>query len=239
MVKPRGIILYQGPSKLDGEPIVVIATLQTNNPKTGNMVQTYIIRSDINPVEVSKQALDGSICGNCPQRWSKGGACYVNIGQAPNSIYKAYKRGVYPLFNSDHLKYFAGRKLRLGAYGDPAAVPIEAMLPVLHVVDGWTGYTHQLRHKGFDSRWLDYCMVSADTPRQADVAIKRGGRYFRVTKELDLRENEIECLADSKGINCADCLKCDGAFNTSANIVIAVHGSRSKRFLNNDIIARG
>jgi hypothetical protein len=38
--KLRGVILYDGPSMLDGEPIVVIATLETSNRKTGQMVQT-------------------------------------------------------------------------------------------------------------------------------------------------------------------------------------------------------
>jgi hypothetical protein len=64
--KEKGFILYEGKSVLDGAPIVYIATLSTSNRKTGDMVQTWILRSDINPVEASKQKLDASICGNCP-----------------------------------------------------------------------------------------------------------------------------------------------------------------------------
>ena len=43
--KPRekGYILYEGPSALDGAPIVVIATMETSNAKTGAMVQTWIL----------------------------------------------------------------------------------------------------------------------------------------------------------------------------------------------------
>jgi len=36
--KLNGVVLYEGPSMLDGEPIVVIATLKSSNIKTGNMV---------------------------------------------------------------------------------------------------------------------------------------------------------------------------------------------------------
>jgi hypothetical protein len=50
--KFTGVILYQGASALDGAPIVVIANriaAASTNSKTGAMVQTFIIRSDIDP----------------------------------------------------------------------------------------------------------------------------------------------------------------------------------------------
>src|SRR3546814_4866747 len=46
--KVAGVILYEGPSKLDGKPIAVIASglaKASRNTKTGAMVQTYIIRT--------------------------------------------------------------------------------------------------------------------------------------------------------------------------------------------------
>ena len=64
--KQRGFILYDGPSVLDGQPIVVIATMETSNRKTGQMVQTWIIRSDISPTDAAKIGLDSSVCGHCP-----------------------------------------------------------------------------------------------------------------------------------------------------------------------------
>ena len=51
-------IIYKGPSLLDGKPIVVIATLSNRNSKTGNVVQTYILKSDTNPLEASKTGAD-------------------------------------------------------------------------------------------------------------------------------------------------------------------------------------
>jgi len=46
----RAGIIYQGPSLLDGFPIVAIATYSDRNTKTGKVLQTYIIRSDLSPL---------------------------------------------------------------------------------------------------------------------------------------------------------------------------------------------
>ena len=126
MKKPTGFIFYQGPSVLDGKPIIGIATLKSKNEKTGNLVQTWILPEGVSPVEAVKTGKDASVCGNCPQRQSVGGACYVNVGQAPNNIWNAYKAGNYPVANAfDMETLLAGRKLRIGSYGDPAAIPFE------------------------------------------------------------------------------------------------------------------
>jgi hypothetical protein len=226
-----GYTLYQGPSVLDGAPIAAILTLKTSNRKTGNMAQVWIIRTDDNPVAISQAKLDGSICGSCPHKQSVGGACYVNIGQAPLAVYKAFKRGRYSSDLSGLADKLAGRMLRLGAYGDPSAIPYEALASVAAMAKGHTGYTHQVTHKAFDKRYLGLCMVSADTPKQALKYQKLGAHTFRVALEGDtLAEDELECLADAQGLQCADCGLCDG---TKRNIAITVHGSRSKRFKSN------
>tara|TARA_R110000823_G_scaffold299621_1_gene420352 strand:- start:38 stop:793 length:756 start_codon:yes stop_codon:yes gene_type:complete len=227
-----GFVLYQGPSALTGDPIAVIATMSTSNKKTGSMIQTWIIRADISPVEASAQKLDNAICGNCPHRQSTGGACYVNIGQAPGAVYRAYIANRYKAFDpSLHSAYFIGRSVRLGAYGDPAAAPFEAFETVLKLSNGHTGYTHQIGHKGFDSRFLTVCQVSADTPKQAIKYQALGAKTFRVAlADDDLLPGEIECKADSEGLQCIDCGLCDGQ---AQNIAIAVHGSRSNRFKSN------
>ena len=45
--KPTGYVIYDGPSLADGAPIIVIATIKSGNSKTGDMLQTWIIRKDI------------------------------------------------------------------------------------------------------------------------------------------------------------------------------------------------
>ena len=78
---------------------------------------------------------------------------------------------------------------------------------------------------------MSICMVSADTPKQALKFQSKGAKTFRVAMVGDaLFPSEIECLADSKGIQCIDCGLCDGA---TRNIAITVHGSRSSNFKSN------
>ena len=64
----KSAIIYRGPSLLDGAPIVVIAIDSARNTKTGRMVQTYILRADMDPREANKTGADFSICGTCPHR---------------------------------------------------------------------------------------------------------------------------------------------------------------------------
>jgi hypothetical protein len=128
--KINGVVLYDGPSMLDGKPIVVVATLNSANAKTGNMVQTWIIRSDVHPLDALDTGGDYSICGTCPHRKR---TCYVNVSQAPSAVYRTYKAGKYPTFDATlHAGLFMGRKVRLGAYGDPAAAPFEVMQQVAY-----------------------------------------------------------------------------------------------------------
>jgi len=226
-----GFTLYHGPSVLDpSRTIAAILTLKTSNRKTGNMAQVWIIDAGpLNPVELSKAKQDDSICGNCLHRQSLGGACYVNIGQAPLAVYRAFKRGRYEPFNpSEHGHYLTSRRTRLGAYGDPAAVPYAVLKQITELSLAHTGYTHQAAHSAFDSRYTQICMVSADTPKQALKWQALGAHTFRVALAGDtLAANELECLADSKGLTCNECGLCDGS---TKNIAITVHGSRAKRF---------
>ena len=120
----RGFIFYRGKSPIDAAPIVGIAVLRSKNVKTGDMVQTYILRADVHPVDAIKSADDVSICGDCVHRGDdkRKRTCYVDVGKSVSAIYKAFKRGIYPDM-SRNLSHAAaqlkGRKVRLGAYGDP------------------------------------------------------------------------------------------------------------------------
>ncbi len=233
--KPNGVVLYQGPSVLTGEPIVAIATIKSNNVKTGNMIQTWIMRADQSPLDAVKAKADGAVCGSCPHRRSLGGACYVNVGQAPHGIWKAWKRGSYPTMSDETLGLFKGRTVRFGAYGDPAAVPYEIWESIAAVAEGWTGYTHQLHHKRFDPRILKLCMVSADTPKAALSAHSQGFRTFRVKVQgAPLLPGEIECLSETDGMACKDCRLCNGngryAHINNSSVAITVHGPIKGRY---------
>ncbi len=227
--KSAGYIMWQGPSALDGHPIAVIATMQTSNIKTGNMIQVWIIRSDVSPIEASKTGADYSICGSCQHRHYNDGACYVNLGQAPLAIYRSFKKGNYPRFEQPlHGHFFSKRQIRLGAYGDPAAAPFWVMSEMVQRGAGHTAYTHQARHLNFDNRFLEIAMVSADTPKQALKYHELGAKTFRIALEDDgVLADEVQCLSEWAGLDCADCLLCDAK---NQNVVVQVHGSRKANF---------
>ena len=54
----RGFIFYRGKSPIDRAPIVGIATLESKNGKTGNMIQTWILRTDTHPLEARRTGRD-------------------------------------------------------------------------------------------------------------------------------------------------------------------------------------
>ena len=228
-MKPNGVILYQGDSLLtEFDQVVAIATFNSSNSGTGNMIQTWIMHAEINPIVASKAGYDAAVCGSCPHRHHLGGGCYVNLGQAPSSVWRAYKRGAYPVYDTSHASLFENRHVRIGSYGDPASVPVQIWQTIIALADGYTGYTHQIRHPNFDPAHGELFMVSADTPNQARAYNRAGYNTFRVKREgSELLEDELDCPKQS-GQQCIDCQLC-GTFK-SRNIAIDVHGPLKGRY---------
>lgn len=218
-MKPTGVVLYEGPSQLDGQPIIVVATglrSKSTNSKTGGMVQTYILRSDVHPVEAVHSGADESICGAgddaCPLRpkvaEKHAATCYVNKGFGPAAVFRGYQRGIYPYATQEQLAEYAdGRPLRIGAYGDPAAAPPETF----DFGTNRTGYTHQWR-KHPELKHL--VMASVGSEEEALEAQALGWRTFRVRTPVDaLLDNEIICPASEEGghkTQCESCGLCNG-----------------------------
>lgn len=194
--KARNSIIYSGPSMLDGQPIIVVAIVTSGNVKTGNMLQTHIIRADQSPIQASKNGSDFSICGNCTHRGkatdnptkktAEGRTCYVNLGQGPNQVFKAYSAGKYPTASTPEqiTALGKGQMIRLGTYGDPAAVPASIWDALLADAAGWTGYTHQ-HHTTSATANYNRMMYSADTAAEAAAAHRKGYRTFRVISVQD------------------------------------------------------
>lgn len=238
----NGVVIYRGPSALDGAPIIVIATGMANrstNTKTGALVQTWILREDVSPSEAVNSGADSSICGACPHRGivvdgkNQGRSCYVSIWQAPRNIWESFHRGIYRDVSGDDLgALFAGKRVRLGAYGDPAAVPLAIWDAVLSQSDAHTGYTHQWRTApvGF----ARYVMASCDTGSDYLAAKALGYRTFRVRLASDLLNvRETVCPASKEAgvkTNCAACIACGGtSAKARVDIAIVAHGSAAVR----------
>jgi hypothetical protein len=229
-----GYVIYQGPSAIDGSPIVAIvcALKKSRNAKTGHMVQTYILRADMHPLEAVRTGADVAICGSCVHRGDgMGGArsCYVTLAHGPSHVWRSLLRGVYPVADpAEVAEVVAGRMVRLGAYGDPAAVPIEVWQQLIAKAAGHTGYTHRFKEIGRE--WAGLVMASADSLADRFIAGEMGFRTFRVGQER--AAGEVLCPASKeagKKTVCADCRACMGTMGKArADIVIAPHGTGAR-----------
>ena len=100
--------------------------------------------------------------------------------------------------------------VRVGTYGDPAAIPGEVWDALLSQATTWTAYTHQ-------KPWRpDIAMQSADTLDEAQEHWRAGRRTFRVLTGLaDLDPvNEALCPASKEAgrrVQCATCKLCKGS----------------------------
>jgi len=251
-MKSNGFIIYEGLSAIDGKtPVVMIAIgvkEGSKNSKTGAMIQTYIMRSDINPVSAAMQQKDRGICGGCIYRkrsfigYDKWGIkrlyrkrrCYVNLGQGPLSVYRAYKRGIYSrLVENPSLIYLlSGKNTRIGTYGDPLAIPTNYLSLIIDNSNEYTGYTHQWK----TGKMVGLLMASVDNASERLEAIALGYKTFMVKDSHDDKIMGTICPSSKeyiatgkKKVTCNNCMLCDGS---TANIEVKGHGaywSDSKR----------
>lgn len=229
---PRGVIVYEGPSRLTGDPIIAVLTLDSQNSKTGNMVQAWVLRSDVSPHEAIKDGRDRAICGDCVHRSGTniGRTCYVLTYFGPNTVFKSLRKGYYARVTPEvAAREIAGRAVRLAAYGDPAAVPFAVWRAVLVHAGRLAAYTHQF--KTADQRLRQFCMASVETEAEAEYAHALGWRTFRARRPIDpLRADEITCPASDEAghrTTCDRCGLCSGLTRpTARSIAILLHGQR-------------
>lgn len=241
-----GSIIYRGPSKIDGKPIVCVYLPGSTNSKTGNMAQTYILADNgLSPMENSRTGGDYGICGNCKHRGTPtperdngvaaGRSCYVTLHHGPLQVFKGLQRGIYPSAETRQARQALGygADVRLGTYGDPAAVPSHVWRDLLKHSASHTGYTHQSETLGNAN--LSRYMISADTLEQAKQAHKEGKRTFRVISVADWQANkkgallgsEVLCPASEeagKRTTCEKCKLCKGQTIKAKSIAIVAHG---------------
>lgn len=236
-------VLYEGPSQIDGGPIVALAAsveVPSKNSKTGPMVQVYFLRSDVPPWDAIRSGSDSSICGNCIHRpkapEGKQRSCYVDL-RFVSPVWYARREQPYP-------GLFSGRAVRVGTYGDPMSVPMEALAQVFEEADLWTGYS-QFWRVAPDARWRGNVMASVHTPDEARQAWALGWRTYRARFAFEpVIDGEIECPFYAAGVRCIDCNLCDGKREVRdqliyraknqpdrrANITSIVHGNGARYF---------
>ena len=238
----RGFVVYEGPSMLDPSAPIVAILVPSLNDKTEGGWQLWIMRSDVHPTNAIKNGMDEAICGDCPYRriavgvyegkeeYSRG--CYV-IEPPIGRIYTSYKAGAYT-YDLSMLEEIAIEDfLRLGAYGDPAAVPFDTLQDLCN--NPWkkrAGYSHQRSHTGFDSHVTSLVMISCDSIQDRIAAKAAGNRTFRVDwKNEGPQEGEIWCPATKEGgfkSTCRRCGLCNGD-GKAKDIVVKQHGGRAEK----------
>lgn len=238
-VIPQNVRIWEGPSAFDGEPILVIASGRTSNRKIGAMVQIWILRADLDPIAAAKVGKDFSVCGDCRHRGvlidgvNKQRACYVELMWGPRGVHKAWEKALR-MSPEDFAVHVRGKQVRIGAYGDPAAVPAAVWAPMIETCAGWTAYTHQWRTA--PDAFKAWCMASVDSVGEQISATELGWRTFRVRRDhlIDpVRPGEVICPASKEGhykTTCEKCSLCRGNARPAKSITIVTHGSRAQWF---------
>ena len=218
----KGAVLYRGVSPFVPDTIdnryVVILTFQSDNRKTGDMAQIWIIAETWSPLEARKLGLDAIICGDCPVKK----LCYVNLAQRPRTLYDAYSRGDYP----DHVPelyepVIAEKGVRFGAYGDPVLIPLPIVARFALLSAGhYTGYTHQWRRPEYQV-YRPYFMASVETLADIALAESMGWRWYMVTPD-EIPPGAVLCPHQVENrkyqITCNTCWACNGARDRAVDV---------------------
>ena len=283
--KLPGVILWRGASAIDGAEIVLVANRfadDSGNEKTGAMVQTWILPDPLAAgIDVSgnrpakivdwlKSTGAKSICGDCPHAWQfnaasgqyEKGSCYVREYQAPAATLGGVYRGAYPVAGIDFpaawiARLGAGRNIRAGSYGDPAACPPETWAAFLSLAAGRTGYSHGWK-SAFPAfqrnawRLRELLMASCDSASDYRAAADAGFRAFYVVPadSVDVNARSLYsvgahiagamiCPASDafeqyhgRKTDCAKCGACSGAGGKGAlfpHVFIPAHGATAGR----------
>lgn len=235
----KGFILEHFNSPFNGDDCVAILTLNSQNRKIGiGVPQVWILNAEISPIDAVNSGRDESICGDCIHRKQADGSrsCYVNIGQAPLSIWRAYKANKYKLlWQYSELEHAVqGRTIRWGAYGDPAILSHDLVDYLNRCAANHTGYTHQWRHD-FAQPFKGVFQASVDTAQEFIEASRMGWKTFNVLA----KSRDQESLSQTPGIQCPNainpnitCSACHLCNGSSQHIWITAHGNGAKHVHN-------
>ena len=218
----------------ENSKVVAIATSDSTNRKTGKGIQVWILDRTMHPSDSRKSGNDSkNQCKGCPLASYSG--CYV-IDMPLTSIYKKYMAGGYGKINPNSKawnEFFAVPYVRLGAYGNPSCLPISIVASISNLAERVTGYFHDWHLMSEDrARSYGRFLMASTHPATYRAAKDIGLRTFTTGKLASVGSYGIECLADTKGLTCAECGLCDGTKRNSAtrpDVWIDPHGFQTKK----------
>lgn len=209
----KGCVLFRGASPFVSEgdnQFAAILTFQSDNTKTGDMAQIWLIAENESPFEARKLGLYRIVCGDC----GVVDLCYVNLAHRPRSLYQAYKRGDYPAYDQlAHDYVVAANGVRFGAYGDPVLLPLPVVRHFAELSGGrYTGYTHQWRRPEYQL-YRQFFMASCETLADTQLAASMGWRWYMVTADETV-PGAVLCPHQnqqlSRLVQCNTCWACNG-----------------------------
>jgi hypothetical protein len=220
---------------------VAIATAESNNIKTGPMIQIWIMARTVHPVESRRTGHDATLqCQGCPYASNRG--CYVSPLPLM-ALWRAYKKGSYShlqMGSPEWNTFFRGASVRFGAYGNPSMLPLPLVSDIVDRAYNHTGYMHDwnIMPVSLAKAYGRFFMASCE-PRNVAFAQNLGLRTFTVVSEAPTEKLGIECLADKSGLQCIDCGLCDGTARSATrsrslpSIWIRAHGYQTKKAVAN------
>lgn len=215
------------------DSVVVIATKDSSNPKTGNGIQIWILDARMHPAESRQTGADAkNQCSDCV--FASGNGCYVSVNPL-GSIFRAWQRGRYtPLImgTPEWQRFFSGKFVRFGAYGNPSLLPLPMVESIATLSRRFTGYFHNWKSlPASEARaYGKFFMASCEESNIAQ-AQSLGLRTFAVVSQ-PVAGAGIECLSDTRGMQCKDCGLCDGTFRRGGalpSVYIKAHGYQVKK----------
>lgn len=232
----NSFLLYSGPAARPYRgDVTVVVFLSESNPKTGPCIAVAILPGDgRDAAQARARGEDLSACGSCTLRslasGGKGG-CYVSgpalMGYAGSASAAWRRADPFAMPEAP-----AGLPMRLGAYGDPAAVPSEVLARLESWHDGMAwGYTHGWRHSAAQHLRAS-CMASCETNADTIEARAKGWRVYQIVSAAPgaVEASGLAECESAQGVACSDCGACAGdAARADAGRAIVVHGPSVKK----------
>ena len=207
-----------------------ILVYQSLNRKTGNIPQVYILCKDV-PVGAYSRLETKAVCNDCPlQKKPAGcGSCYVATHRGPRVVYEAYKGGLYQSIPVRMVADVLPKVVRVGAYGDPLAVPASVWAELKESFKYVLGYTHSWRDKPIEAR---HWMASCHTVEDIQIANALGlSTFTAVTEQKNIQKvpkRRRLCNNVKESMQCAQCRLCRYTKGEPVNVYIPVHGGHGK-----------
>jgi hypothetical protein len=226
---PTSVLIWRGTSQLNGDDIMVVASRvreASENTKTGDMVQVYILPVAVSPRSAWHHGGIEAVCPDaCSHRSDQDADCYVNWSR----LRSTWERGA-AMTAGVPAGFFRGAVVRFGAGGDPSAVPFEVWKSIADEARGWSGYTANWR--SLSPEWATLFMASVSSLPDVWRARSAGWRIYAASESAAMDDalsaaGIRECLSHSHGVECTACRQCDGTSKGSKrpDYYIPLHGA--------------